>query len=399
MKQNNHRGPVLSVIVPAFNEEASVERLAMNLRLVQCQLLRHTPVAEVEFVLVNDGSSDRTAALMEKYRGEFVLVHHPHNQGYGAALQSGFAAARGEILGFLDCDGTCNPHSFVGLCQRLWNEGADMVVGNRMERSRSRMPLQRYLGNWVYAKLLSFLSGRKISDTASGMRVFRRELLDKVMPLPRDLNFTPAMTARALHEQLRVAEAPIDYREREGSSKLSLVKHGVTFLGAILETVLLYDPLKIFSGVALGILVVAAALIAYPFYSYFTFQETPFGYYIYRSIIALALSLMALQIFLFGVLGGFFVDLFVNAYNQRKRTYRFAHSLGFFTRLTWYGSLAVILAGFVIVLYAWQYFFEMEIQLHWSWLLAASGLMIAGVQTLSAGLLMDVMRLNKRGQG
>ncbi len=128
-----------------------------------------------------------------------TLVRHPKNKGYGAALKTGFSQARGELIGFLDADGTYPPEYFPKLCESALN-GADLVIGSRMAGADSQMPVTRRIGNFFFASLLSILGRQKVTDSASGMRVFKREILEQIYPLPDGLNLTPVMSTRALHE-------------------------------------------------------------------------------------------------------------------------------------------------------------------------------------------------------
>src|SRR5437867_10533218 len=103
---------------------------------------------------------------------------------------------------------------------------ADLVIGSRMSGTRSQMPLTRRVGNLAFAALLSLIGNVTVRDTASGMRVLRRDVLPRLYPLPDGLQFTPAMSTRAIHENLRIVEFPIAYAERVGRSKLSVVHDG-----------------------------------------------------------------------------------------------------------------------------------------------------------------------------
>jgi len=117
------------------------------------------------------------------------------------------------------------------------------------------MPLVRRLGNTFFAGLISLLGRRKITDSASGMRVFKQEILEKVYPLPDGLNLTPIMSTRALHENLKMVEIPIPYSERVGRSKLNAIRDGSVYLRSITWTVLTYNPVRIFGAIGLvGIL-------------------------------------------------------------------------------------------------------------------------------------------------
>jgi hypothetical protein len=129
------------------------------------------------------------------------------------------------------------------------------------------MPFTRRLGNFFFANLLSMISRKKVSDSASGQRVFKREVYKRMLPLPDGLNLTPVQSARALHEEMIVVEVPITYSERLGRSKLSVVHDGRLFLESILWTVMMYNPVRVLGliglgGVAIAILAFVGLLIA-----------------------------------------------------------------------------------------------------------------------------------------
>jgi hypothetical protein len=124
------------------------------------------------------------------------------------------------------------------------------------------MPLVRRVGNLIFANLVSLLSNVRVSDSASGMRVIRREALSRLYPLPDGLNFTPVMSTRATHENVNWREVPIPYEERVGRSKLNVLEDGTRFLYTILWTALLYNPVRILGGISLGLAAVAAIIFA-----------------------------------------------------------------------------------------------------------------------------------------
>ena len=190
----------LTIVIPALNEEEAIGDTIQKCLDARGWIQRETPVSDVEIIVVSDGSTDRTAEIAQSFKDVKVIVHFS-NLGYGAAIKSGFAEARGDLLAFLDADGTCDPRLFVNLCRACLEKSADVVVGSRIN-DESRMPLLRRLGNAFFARLVSWLAGTRITDTASGMRVLRREALKKLLPLPTGLHFTPAMTCRALTQKL-----------------------------------------------------------------------------------------------------------------------------------------------------------------------------------------------------
>lgn len=244
----------LSVVIPAYNEEEAIGAVLERTMAVAPALAEAGLGLEV--IVVDDGSRDGTAGVVARWP-QVHLLRHPTNRGYGAALKTGFHSARGDLLAFFDADGTYPPEALPDLCRPLLGEEADLVIGCRMAGGESRMPAVRRLGNFLFATLLTLLGNHPVRDSASGMRVLRRDILPLLYPLPDGLNFTPAMSARALHEGVRVVEVPIAYEERVGESKLHPLRDGLRFLGSILETVLSYNPVR-----PLGILGVAGIGLA-----------------------------------------------------------------------------------------------------------------------------------------
>lgn len=239
----------LSVIIPAYNEEDGICAIVDRVSAVR-PALRTMGIA-LEIIVVDDGSHDATCERVRTFR-DISLVQHPTNRGYGAALKSGFCVATGDLLGFLDADGTYPPEYFPLLCQEILR-GADLVVGSRRSGAASEMPWVRRIGNTLWSVLVTLLGGQRVLDPASGMRVFRREVLERLYPLPDGLNFTPVMSTRAIHEGLHFAEVPIPYYERTGRSKLKVVKDGVRFLRTIVWTVLGYNPARLLGSIGVAL--------------------------------------------------------------------------------------------------------------------------------------------------
>jgi glycosyltransferase involved in cell wall biosynthesis len=252
------RASTLSVVIPAYNEEDGIAEIVERVLAVG-PALEGIGVG-LELIVVDDGSGDRTAEIVRGYDGVRLLRHDP-NRGYGAALKTGFCAARGDLLGFLDADGTYPPESFPELCLQVLEHDADVVVGSRRSGAASGMPVVRKVGNFIWSNLVSALSSQRVVDPASGMRVFRRSALDRLYPLPDGLNFTPVMSTRAVHERLNFVEIPMPYEERKGRSKLNVVEDGVRFLRTIVWTAMLYNPARVLGGAGFA-LFVAGALVA-----------------------------------------------------------------------------------------------------------------------------------------
>ena len=121
-----------------------------------------------------------------------------------------------------------------------------------MAGAASQMPPVRRVGNLIFANLVSLVSAQRITDSASGMRVFKKAILERIYPLPDGLNLTPVMSTRALHEGLRMVEVPIPYSERAGRSKLSVARDGMRFAQSIVWTAFTYNPVRLFGIVGLA---------------------------------------------------------------------------------------------------------------------------------------------------
>ena len=289
----------LSVIIPAYNEENGIAQIIERVLAVRPAVGR-AGIDEFELIIVDDGSRDRTAEIAGRYAD--VRVIRQANRGYGGALKTGFREARGDLLAFLDADGTYPPEAYPELCRAALDHRADIVVGSRMAGRRSEMPLTRRVGNTLFATLLSLLSSTRVSDSASGMRVFRRDALSRLYPLPDGLNFTPAMSTRALFENLKIVEVPIEYSERVGRSKLSVLKDGLRFLHSIVWTVVTYNPVRLFGLAGFGLIALGVLMAL-------TAIGTPAADFP-RFFAALVLAVAGVNLFSIGTLFNYVVSLF-----------------------------------------------------------------------------------------
>jgi len=127
------------------------------------------------------------------------------------------------------------------------------------------MPRVRRIGNRTYALILSALSNRVVTDTASGMRVIRRAALPQLYPLPDGLHFTPAMSARVLmDDRLKIVERPMPYEERIGESKLHVIRDGLRFFRTIFEMSMMWRPAKFFTASSVLCTALMTSLAFYP---------------------------------------------------------------------------------------------------------------------------------------
>lgn len=237
----------LLIAIPALNEEASIEDIIQRCFEAKDEIIARSHITEVDITVVSDGSTDRTSEFALRHTDKVQLIVFEKNRGYGAAIQHAWQNSDADLLAFLDADGTCDPRFFADLARALCEEQADVALGCRLN-SETKMPLIRQAGNLLFAGLLTLLSGRRIRDTASGMRIVRREAYDRLRPLPNGLHFTPAMSARALLDReagANLIEVDMPYHERVGDSKLKAGRDGLRFLGVITKAALMYRPIRL----------------------------------------------------------------------------------------------------------------------------------------------------------
>lgn len=386
----------LSIVIPAYNEESCIQDVVRDLLSKRPGILERTDLEEVEAIVVNDGSTDRTGELLEALvsegGGHLRVIHHEMNGGYGAALKTGFRAASGSFISFMDADGTVSPDSFIGMYKALRKAEADMVVGTRMDRTKSEMPLLRTIGNRFFATLLSFLSGERVRDSASGVRLFRKELNSMMYSLPDGLHFTPAMSTKAIHEKVKIVETAIPYAERSGKSKLNVLTDGLRFLRIIIGTVLMYNPFKVFLLVGLLFELIAALLLSEPIYAVASGERIRFSDYIYRSIGALYFSTSGVQITLFGVLARFMVSTFFKQHESGVVIHRINHTFRVYDWMGWYGVAVFGIGVLINAAYFWKYLFGGGLEIHWASLLLAAGMIIVGLQMMITGVVIRILK-------
>ncbi|MBI5244496.1 MAG: glycosyltransferase family 2 protein [Elusimicrobia bacterium] len=229
----------LSVVVPAFNEEPGIAGVVSGLKEAMAGA-GLKPADDFEILVVDDGSTDRTAELAEE-AGARVL-RHPTNRGYGRSLLSGFAAARFPWLLMIDADGSYPPEDAAKLL--AWAPRFDMAVGARQGPLFWGGPIHTFL-RWIYLVLASFVAGERVPDANSGLRLIRKEALDRSMPvLCYGYSLSTTMTLSFLQGGRFVAFVPVSYVERKGSSKVRSLRDIPRTLQIMVQVILYYNPLK-----------------------------------------------------------------------------------------------------------------------------------------------------------
>lgn len=379
----------LTIVIPALDEAGAIGETIRRCLDARPRIIEQGGVREVEVIVVSDGSTDATAEIARGF-ADVEVIEFPRNRGYGAAIKAGFLAGSGELIGFLDADGTCDPRFFADLCRAIERDGAQIALGSRMSK-RSRMPWLRNLGNRLYAILLSLLSNQRITDTASGMRVMRRDCLLELGPLPDGLHYTPAMSARAVLKGLSVAELPMSYEERIGQSKLRISRDGFRFLSAILDGVLLFRPERLFLLLALLALGSATLLSLGPVGFYISHRQIE-EWMIYRFVVAFLLGSAGIMALGVAALVSQMSEL---ALPRRQPSAWFAFLVRWFRGVRVI-VLATLLAVASIVL-VWpgllEYLRTGHVTMHWSRVMVGAFGLLVAFQAVLTGVLLRITRL------
>ena len=389
----------LSVVIPAYNEEDGISIILDRILKVKPEL--RLLGFNTEVIVVDDGSKDKTADIVrdfEKRDSAVRLLQHKINKNYGGALKTGFKNATGDMLAFLDADGTYPPEYFPKMCQEMM-KGADMVVASRMAGDKNESPLVRQFGNFMFAGLVSIIGNCRVTDVGSGMRVFRRSILDKLYPLPDGLNFTPVMSVRAVHENIKLVEISIPHSEREGRSKLSVVKDGMRFLNGIVWTALMYNPVRILGLIGLAFIAIATVIFGSLVVSRLSGVTRIGNVGAFGVFGMVALAVTGVSLFNLGAMFNYLVSLFY------KRPIRqglfgnpvFAKPLD--QQFWWIGGLSVLL-GIVIGVGSLSLSFGgWDITRLWMWLMGGAALILIGVQLIVSFFVMRTLEELSQREG
>ncbi len=226
-----------TVIIPAYDEEQGIGATLEELATVAPDLPQ-----PVEVIVVDDGSSDRTAEIAAEHGCR--VIRNPANAGYGASLKIGVRAASHERIAITDADGTYPAGELPAMFRDL--ERFDLVVGARTGPRYRRRAFLSPMRN-VFLLLTNFVVGTWIPDPNSGLRVFRRSTaLALLHALPRAFSFTTTMTLLMTLQGRFIRFHPVDYRARLGRRKIRPVRDTLRMAQTLAEVILRFNPLKLF---------------------------------------------------------------------------------------------------------------------------------------------------------
>lgn len=229
-------------MLPAYNEEQGIvitlEHLQSTFRAAGC---------EYEIIVVNDGSTDGTGDILRD-RTDVRLIEHPVNRGYGAALKTGIRHAKYPLIVITDADGTYPNEQIPRLVSMA--ASADMIVGARIGANVKYSTIRK-IPKWFLVRFAQWITGTRIPDLNSGMRVLHKPVVEKFLNiLPDTFSFTTTITVAMLTNSYIVRYVPIDFHHRVGRSKIKPIRDTLRFVQLILRTGVYFAPLKVFLPIA-----------------------------------------------------------------------------------------------------------------------------------------------------
>ena len=227
----------VNIIIPAYNEEKGIAGV-----IDEIQKTMNEAGIEFELTIVNDGSTDKTSEIV--LQKNVKLIEHGQNKGYGASLKTGISSSDANIIIITDADGTYPAAEIPKLLPEIKN--CDMVVGARTGKVFKTSFLRRF-AKFFLTRLANYLSGAKIIDINSGLRVMKKDLVEKYFHLlPSGFSFTTTITLAFLSDNYIIKYIPVDYLRRKGKSKIHPIKDTIRFFMLIINTIIYFNPSKVF---------------------------------------------------------------------------------------------------------------------------------------------------------
>jgi glycosyltransferase involved in cell wall biosynthesis len=245
----------INIIIPAKNEEQGLSSLLPQLK---------SQMKNATIIVVNDGSTDNTEKVC--LDNEVEVINHPYSMGNGAAIKSGARAATADTLVFMDADGQHRVEDVKTLLDEYKNGEYSMIVGARGYKSQAS--IARLFGNGLYNRVASYMTGHKIADLTSGLRVVDAKKFKQFLYLlPNGFSYPTTCTMAFFKAGYAVKYMPIVTPKRIGESHLSIIRDGGRFFLIIFKIGTLYSPLKLFFPASLLFFIMA---ISYYIYTYVT---------------------------------------------------------------------------------------------------------------------------------
>lgn len=278
-----------TVIVPVYNEKNGIKDTIDDLVAI-----REKSGFKIDIIAVNDGSNDGTGEVLDGFSSkDITVIHHPRNMGYGAAIKTGIRSCGSSYVAITDADGTYPNKRILEFFGRAEREKLDMVVGSRTGKNVNIQMIRRP-AKWILNMLANYLLSRKIPDLNSGLRVMKREVVEKfVAILPNGFSLTTTITLALLTNEYKVVFIPIEYSRRIGASKIRPIRDTLTFVQLIVRTTLYFNPLKIFFPFSLLLVLLGIFIIFTSWYFTGKIMDVTFGICLISAVIAISIGMLA----------------------------------------------------------------------------------------------------------
>ena len=271
-----------SIVIPAKNEAIGLSKLLPQLKSI---------VPDTEILVIDDGSTDNTVEICHSLGVK--IFSHLYSKGNGASIKTGTRETHHEFILFMDADGQHKPEDVPRLVEKM-SEGYDMVVGARDISTHAT--LFRRIGNSVYNKLASYMTGHRISDLTSGFRIVRREKFIKFLYLlPNGFSYPTTSTMAFFRSGYTVDYVHIHAHQREGKSHINLLKDGIKFFTIILKVGALFSPMRLFLPISVFLFITGLSYYAYTFITLHRFTNMS-GLLFTSSLIVFLMGILSEQI-------------------------------------------------------------------------------------------------------
>ena len=279
--RENGRKEAVSIVVPVYNEQEAILDVLKQIE----------GIGNSEIIVVDDGSTDKTCERLQLTNAR--VIRHDVNRGYGAALKTGIRNAQHECVVITDADGTYPNERIPDLVQTFEEGKFDMVVGVRTGKN-AWIPLIRKPAKWIISKLANYISGTKIPDLNSGLRVMKKEVVERfIRILPDGFSFTSTITLAMLTNGYSVTYVPIDYFKREGKSKIKPIQDTLSLIQLSIRTVLYFNPLRVFIPLSFILVVFAFVLLIVSWLLTGKAMDVTFGVILMSAVMVMAIGMLA----------------------------------------------------------------------------------------------------------
>jgi glycosyltransferase involved in cell wall biosynthesis len=276
----------VTVILPVYNEERTIKDVIAEIKHIM-----DSTDYNYEIIAVNDASQDNTGKILNQIK-DIRVIHHPYNKGYGSSLKTAIRNSKSNLMVMTDSDGTYPIEEIPKLLK--YADNYDLVTGVRV---KSKIPLTRRPAKFILSKLANFLTEQKIPDLNCGLRVIKKDNVEKFFKiLPSRFSFTITHLLACLNNDYNVKFVPISYRKRKSKSTIHPIKDFIRFNTVIIRVITYFKPFKFF--------LISAFLL---FFGFLVFLYSLLVLHRIMDITVVVLVLASLQVFLFGLIADLIV--------------------------------------------------------------------------------------------